>query len=79
MNDKKIQELIDNGLDIDIINAGISLGIDLDNIEEAYSGEFRNDEEFAQDMAEILPVEEGRAALHTCFSYSRFRIVVGYR
>jgi len=36
----------------DVISAGIDAGIDIDNIAEAYSGEFKSDAEFAEDMAE---------------------------
>ena len=42
------------GLDEDIIKAALELGIDEGDIEEAYSGQFSNDEKFAQDMADQL-------------------------
>jgi len=46
-------DFIENSyLDEVAILAGLDLGIDLDNIEEAYSGTYCSDEEFAQDMAE---------------------------
>ncbi len=51
------EELIKQGNSAEAIDAYIALGIgddDLSNFEEAYSGEFENDEEFAQDMAENI-------------------------
>lgn len=38
--------------DWDVISAGIEAGIDIYNIAEAYSGEYRSDEDFAEEMAE---------------------------
>jgi len=38
--------------DWDVISAGIEAGIDIDNIAEAYAGEYRSDEDFAEEMAE---------------------------
>lgn len=47
------KELVDfGGLDIDIINAGIALGIDIDKIEEAYQGYYDSAEEFAEEFAD---------------------------
>ena len=37
---------------IDIVNAGIECGIDLDNIEDAYIGEYNDDDDFAHSIAE---------------------------
>ena len=41
-------------LDQDVIEAAVYCGIDLDNIEEAYSGSFDSDEDFARETAEQL-------------------------
>jgi hypothetical protein len=53
---KLLEELADyNGnLEIEIISAGIDCGIDLSNIDEAYSGHFITDEDFAEETAEQL-------------------------
>lgn len=42
----------DSYLAQDVIDAGLSLGIPLENIEEAYQGAYDSDEAFAQDLAE---------------------------
>lgn len=50
---EKLRELLDRGYwDEEAIDAAISLGISLDNFEEAYYGKFRSDAEFAQNVAE---------------------------
>ncbi len=47
------QEFIENSyLDAEVIEAGIEAGIELDGIEEAYNGEYKNDVEFAQELLE---------------------------
>ena len=48
-----LESLIER-LDEDIVEAGLALGISLDNMEEAYAGEFNSDEDFARDMADKL-------------------------
>ena len=49
---EKLRELLDRGYwDEEAIDAAISLGIPLDNFEEAYSGQYHTDAEFAQAMA----------------------------
>lgn len=48
-----IDEIIDlenNGNDPEMIKAGIYLGIDLNNIEEAYQGKWSSDEEFVEEL-----------------------------
>ena len=49
------QDLIDKGADADAIDAYIELGIgddDLSDFEESYVGKYKNDVDFAQEMAE---------------------------
>ena len=38
----------------EIVTAGLDCGLDMDDIEEAYQGEYRNDEEFAQQLADDI-------------------------
>ena len=42
----------DINYNFDVISAGIECGIDIGNIDEAYSGSFNSDSDFAEDMAE---------------------------
>ena len=50
----QIEELIASGFEREAIDAYLEAGIsdDLKDFEEAYSGKFDSDKEFAQDMAE---------------------------
>src|SRR3990167_943602 len=51
------QSLIDAGHTAEAIEAYLALGIgddDLSDFEEAYQGQYKNDEEFAQEQAEQL-------------------------
>ncbi len=41
-----------SGLDSDIWESGYKAGISMNNIEEAYTGSYKDDEEFAEDIAE---------------------------
>lgn len=51
----EINEVVESShLDREIIEAGLTAGIDLNDIEETYSGQFSSDEDFAEDMAEQL-------------------------
>ena len=52
-------------LDSDIILAGIACDVSLDNIEEAYAGNFRDDEDFAQDFADQLGLIDTNASWPT--------------
>lgn len=42
---------------LNIIKAGLSAGIDIDNIEEAYQGQWSSDEDFAMQIAEDFGFE----------------------
>lgn len=44
----------DFNYDLEVFEAGIQAGIDLDRIEECYVGQFSNDADFAQQLAEDL-------------------------
>jgi antirestriction protein len=48
-----LEELIKR-LGEEAVQAGLSLGISPDDLEEAYSGQYSSDVDFAQDMAEQL-------------------------
>lgn len=48
-----LEDLIES-LGEEVVEAALSLGIDPSNIEEAYQGQYRSDEDFAQEMAEQL-------------------------
>lgn len=57
-------------LDEAAIRAGVELGIPLESIEEAYAGEYRNDVDFAQDMAESTEsVQPDAVWPHTCIDW----------
>jgi len=51
-----LNEIADSNLthDWEIISAGIDADIDIDNIEEAYHGSYRSDEDFARETADSL-------------------------
>lgn len=51
-SDRDTMEQLIKNLSEEIVEAGLLCDILPENIEEAYSGEFSSDEEFAQDMAE---------------------------
>ncbi len=56
--------------DIDMLNAGIDCDIDLDNIEEAYNGQFKSNEDFAQETAESLgEIPKGNNWPHYCIDW----------
>jgi hypothetical protein len=50
---KELEELADysGDNDLDVVSAARECDIDYKNIDEAYSGSFRDDEDFAEDMA----------------------------
>ncbi len=61
-----------SGLSYESFAAGVELDISLDNIEEAYQGEYRNDEEFAQEMADqIGAIDQDLAWPYTCIAWKR--------
>lgn len=55
-----LEQLIES-LGEDVIEAALSLGIAPDDIEEAYQGKYRSDEDFAQQLAEDLGVIDKEA------------------
>jgi antirestriction protein len=48
--------------DFNVVNAAIGCGIDGSNIDEAYSGSYKSDEDFAEDTAEQLGLIDRNAA-----------------
>jgi antirestriction protein len=57
-------------LDQDVIDAGLYLGIALDNLEEAYAGQYDSDSDFAQEMAEETgAVDDNASWPHTCIDW----------
>jgi antirestriction protein len=51
MDKDELRDLIEK-MGEDVIDAAIECDVQLENVEEAYSGHFRSDEDFAEDMAE---------------------------
>jgi antirestriction protein len=58
-------------LDVDVFKAGSDLGIDYNNIEDAYSGEFDSDEDFAFEMADACGFEESSTWPQNCIDWER--------
>lgn len=44
----------DSHLSIDAIRAGLDIGLELEDLEDNYEGEFSSDEDFAQELADSL-------------------------
>lgn len=67
------QEKIESSyLDSDIWDAGLDADIEPDDIEEAYSGRYSNDEDFAYDLAEQLGYLDDTASWpHSCIDWER--------
>jgi len=64
-----VEKLIDS-LGEEVIEAALTLDILPENIEEAYSGEFKNDVDFAQDMAEqIGAIDKNASWPQTCIDW----------
>jgi antirestriction protein len=56
-----LEDLIES-LGEEVVEAGLALGIDPSNIEEAYQGQYSSDEDFARDMAEQLGSVDKKAS-----------------
>ena len=57
-------------LDQDVIDAGLSLDIEMDNLEEAYSGSFDSDEDFAYEQAEQCGLIDNNVSWpYTCIDW----------
>jgi len=57
-------------MDLEIIEAGVNCGIAFSDIEEAYRGEFRSNEDFAQEMAYQLGAIDNSASWpQTCIDW----------
>lgn len=63
------EDLIDQ-YGVDVIEAAIYLGISPSDIAEAYQGEYSNDREFAQDMADQLgSIDKNASWPQTCIDW----------
>jgi len=59
-------------LDKDAVNAGLDAEVSLDNIEEAYSGQFDSDEAFAENLAEEIGAIDSNATWpNTCINWEQ--------
>lgn len=59
-------------LSAEVVEAGLELGYELDQIEEAYAGHFDSDEEFAQEMAESIgAVNQNASWPYTCIDWEQ--------
>jgi antirestriction protein len=64
-----VRDLIES-LGEDVVDAALELGISVDSIKEAYSGEFSNDVDFAQNMAEeIGALKKNETWPYTCIDW----------
>ena len=58
--------------DLDVINAGVYCDVAIEDIDEAYSGQYDSDENFAADMAEQLGYINNDASWpYTCIDWER--------
>jgi antirestriction protein len=72
----EIYEYIDfvqkSHLDQDVIDAGLDCDIAMENIEEAYSGKYSSDKDFAQQFAEEIGVIDKNASWpNTCIDWEQ--------
>ena len=72
----ELQDYIDNFSagyqDIDVFNAGIDADVNIADIDEAYSGSFTSDEDFAENMAEELgAVDKNASWPMTCIDWEQ--------
>lgn len=72
----ELQDYIDNFsagyVDIDVFNAGIDADVNIADIDEAYSGSFTSDEDFAENMAEELgAVDKNASWPMTCIDWEQ--------
>lgn len=58
--------------DIEVIDAGLKAGVDIDNIDEAYQGEYKSDADFAEETAEQLGYLDGKNSWpHNCIDWDQ--------
>jgi len=68
----KINEVVEeSNLDLKVINAGLACDIQLESIEDAYVGEYFNDEDFAFKMAEMCDFKETNRWPNYCIDWER--------
>jgi len=63
--------LVDDYLDADIIQAAIDLDIEPENIEDAFSGQYDDDESFAIETAEACGFEEPSVWPYNCINWEQ--------
>lgn len=64
-----LEELIER-LGEEVVGAALSLGINASDIEEAYQGQYKSDEDFAQEMADQLgAIDKDLAWPHSCIDW----------
>lgn len=68
--DPEFWDWLELDMDEEVKEAGIACGIAVADMEEAYAGKFRNDEEFAYDMAESTGMLKDSAEWpHSCIDW----------
>ena len=60
-----------SSLDAGVFEAGLDCGIELENIEEAYSGHFDSDEDMAQELAESIGEHAPTNWPYTCIDWEQ--------
>ena len=61
-----------SSLDAEVFEAGLDCGIELENIEEAYSGHFDSDEDMAQELAESIgAIDENASWPMSCIDWEQ--------
>jgi antirestriction protein len=66
-------DVVNSGLDVEVVKAGVDYGIPLDKIEDAYFGEFENDEELARECLENSGLlEDVPATIANYFDYEAY-------
>lgn len=61
-----------SNLDQEVFDAGLSLGIPLESIEDAYVGSYDNDQDFAYEMADSVGmINNGLTWPYTCIDWER--------
>ena len=54
----------------DVVKAALDIGIQLEDVEEAYAGQFSSDRDFAMDMADQLgELKKGATWPHNCIDW----------
>jgi antirestriction protein len=65
------EELENSNLGYEVFEAALELDIEPKNVAEAYQGEYRNDEEFAQQLAEDIGAIQEQDWPYTCIDWEQ--------